>query len=119
MVWALTMGAGAYTYYFVLPRGDDGKPSVPSAGSAPKQSRPPYDLEAERRLLDEMAAAQRKMWEAYLERLAASGASDETIALERAAAERSMAKTNAGFRPMRARTRREIWGEAAAAGGAE
>ena len=115
MLWILLMGYGAYRYHFVLPRGEDGKLIVPAAGTVPERPRFEYDHAEELRRQAELDAARRDMWAARLERLAAKGMSDEDLAIEREVAERSMAETEAAWRQLRARSRRDIWGEAARA----
>ena len=109
----LVLGYGAYRYHFVLPRGEDGKPIVPEVRSAPARPGPAYDAAAAERRLDEMAAVRRHFWEAHLEKMAADGASDEALAIERAEAERSMAENDAAWRHLRAREARRISGESA------
>ena len=100
----LVLGYGAYRYHFVLPRGGDGEPIVPEVRSAPARPGPAYDA---------AAAERRQFWEAHLEKMAADGASDEALAIERAEAERSMAENDAAWRRLRAREARRISGESA------
>ncbi len=109
----LLMGYGAYRYHFVLPRGEDGKPIVPAVEAFPERPRFEYDHAEELRRQAEINAARRASSEARLERLAAKGMSDEDLAIEREAVERSLAETEAAWRQLRARTHRERWGEAA------
>ena len=108
------MGYGAYQFHFVVPRGEDGKPIVPAVEAFPDRPRFEYDHAEELRHQAELNTARRASSEARLERLAAKGVSDEDLAIERAAVERSLAETEAAWRQLRARSGREIWGEAVA-----
>ena len=60
----------------------------------------------------EINAARRASSEARLERPATKGMSNEGLAIERAAVDLSLAETEAAWRQLRARSQREIWGEA-------
>ena len=92
---------------------------MPAAEAFPERPRLEYDHAEELRRQAEINTNRRTLSEARLERLAAKGMSDEDLAIERAAVERSLAETEAAWRQLRARTQRERWGEAAPAPEAE
>lgn len=108
----LGLGGVAYLHFFVFERGEGGK-TLPPAGMVDAGAPPGHDHGAEVRRIDQRVAVQRQMWEGYLERMAAKGASEERLAAEREAAERSMARNEAGWRRMQRRAAREVLGEAA------